>query len=198
MVIDKFNKEVKGVQDSETSYLPLILLLFTLLVIVVGFIIYLSLGKISSFCAQVDSLRPIVLKYTTICLAIYAIPLIFASRTPYQVRRKATVKIIVVYGLMAVLGFYLLCAGIISYLNVKLDKSLPAHRQATVEDAYYSSGSKNKSGYYVIVIQIDGSEDKLLVRHHDALVQRNLGKNVAISVFEGYFNKRWLRIEPAL
>lgn len=185
----------KPEKNGETSYLPLVLLLFTLFVLVAGFIVYLSLGKPADFCAPVDSLNPLIIKCCLICMTVYAVPLFFASRTPYQVRRKASMKIIVIYGIMAITGFYFLCAGTIRFCNMKMDASVPQQGTATVVDSYYHTGSRNSPGYYVIVLLLEGSTEQVSVRHNNIGVHRDLGKKVNISVCEGYFNKRWLRVD---
>lgn len=192
---DEKIEKLKNEKDGETSNLPFIVLLIALFSLIVGFFVYLALGKMNNYCAQVDSLQPVILKYWAICMAVFAVPLIFASRTPYQIRRKASSKTIIVLGSMAMLGFYLLCFGLIYFLNVKLDKSTPVQNEATVVDAYYSSGSKSSSGKYSTVIQLEGSTDKIEITHRDIHLHQNLTQKVKISVFEGYFKKKWLRIE---
>lgn len=192
---DKKIEHLKNEKDGETSYLPFIVLLIALFSLIVGFFVYLALGKMNNYCAQVDSLQPVILKYWAICMAVFAVPLIFASRTPYQVRRKASSKTIIVLGSMAMLGFYLLCFGLIYFLNVKLDKSTPVQNEATIVDAYYSSGSKSSSGKYSIVIQLEGSTNKIEITHRDIHLHQNLTQKVKVAVFEGYFKKKWLQIE---
>jgi hypothetical protein len=193
--IDKTLQKLKNEKDGETSYLPLVMLLLALLLLVVGFIIYLSLGKPTDFCAPIDGLTPVILKYSVVCFGFYAIPLFFASRTPYQRRRKASLKTFVVLGAMAVGGIYMLCSGIIRFCNVKLDASQPVIATAAVIDSYYHTGSRNSSGYYVIVVQPEGSTQQVSVKHNNIVVHRDLGKQVNVSVYEGYFKKRWLRVD---
>lgn len=192
---DKKIEQLKNEKDSETSYLPFIVLLIALFSLIVGFFIYFALGKSSSYCAQIDSLQPVILKYWAICVGLFAVPLILASRTPYQIRRKASSKTIIVLGSIGMLGFYLLCFGIIYFLNVKLDKSTPAQSEATVVDAYYSFSSKSSSGKYIIMIQLEGSADKIEIKHSDIELHKNLTQKVKVSIFQGYFNKKWLRLE---
>lgn len=192
---DEKIEQLKNEKDGENSNLPFIVLLIALFSLIVGFFVYLTLGKMNNYCAPVDSLQPVILKYWAICMAVFAVPLFFASRTPYQIRRKANSKTIIVLGSIAMLGFYLLCFGLIYFLNVKLDKSTPLQTEATVVDAYYSSGSKSSSGKYVLTIQLEGATDKIEIKHRDIQLHQNLGAKIKVAVFEGYFKKKWLRIE---
>jgi hypothetical protein len=192
---DKKIEHLKNEKDGETSYLPFTVLLIALFSLIVGLFIYFALGKSSSYCAQIDSLQPVILKYWAICIGVFAVPLVLASRTPYQIRRKSSSKTIIVLGSIGMLGFYLLCFGIIYFLNVKLDKSTPLQSEATVVDAYYSFSSKSSYGKYIVIIQLEGSTDKIEIKHNDSELHKNLTKRVKVSIFQGYFNKKWLRLE---
>lgn len=195
VILDNALEKLKNEKEGETSYLPFILLLFTLFVLVVGAIVYFTAGRIANYSAQVDSLFLVVTKYCGICLAVYSIPLFFASRTAYQIKKKATKKTVVVFGIMAATGFYLLCNGLVVFFNKKLDKSVPINCSAKVLDNYYTSGSKNSAGHYTLVIQLNGTPNKISVKHTDAELNNNENDSINVSVFNGYFGKRWLKIE---
>ncbi|MGB3948161.1 MAG: hypothetical protein WBM13_09255, partial [Bacteroidia bacterium] len=192
---DEKIEQLKNEKDGETSYLPFITFLIALFALIVGFFIYFSLGKVANYCGQIESLQPVIFKYWGVCMGLFFIPLFFASQTSYQKRKKSSKKTFLVLGSIAMLGFYLLCFGFIYFFNVKLDKSSPIHGEATVLDAYYSYGSKSSSGKYVIIVQLEGSTDKIEIKHRDIELHKNLSQKIGVSIFQGYFNKKWLKIE---
>lgn len=192
---DKKMEELKQDEDAEASYLPLTMFVLTLLILIVGFFIYFSLGKTPHFTAEIEGLQPLIFKYWGICLLIYCIPIYLASRTPYQIRKKLSKRTFTVFTIMAMVGFYLSLFGLVTYFNTKLDKSRPVIKEANVVEKYTSVSKKGKLGKYTLVIQIEGVEEEIIVKHSDDLFHENVRSSLSVSVYEGYFQKKWLKVE---
>lgn len=193
--LQKLKDNIAKEGEGETSYLPMIVLISLLLVLIIGFILYFGLGKINSFHTQIDSLWLIKFKVWAIATAIFFIPIIFAANTKYQRKWNRTKKTIIVFGIMAMLGVFFCCYGLISYLNIKLDDSKPELKQAKLIDYYHTSGSKNSSGYFTIVLEIDSISDRISVDHRSSDFQMNLKSIIPVAIHKGYYNKRWLKVE---
>lgn len=193
--VDTMFEKLLQEKESETSFLPMYVLIGLLLLLVAGLVLYFGFGKMRSYCAQVDSLWLLILKSWSIVLLVCAAPIYFAATTDYQKKRKATRKVIIVFGIMAMLGAYLGCNGLVSYLNIKMDTSTPISKQATVVDSYYTMGSKNKRSYYTLVVQIDSIPDKISIEHRNPDFHNNLKSTVPVSLYKGHFNKRWLEVD---
>lgn len=193
--VDTMLEKLKQEKEGETSYLPMWVLIGLLVLLVAGLVLYFGFGKLSSYTAQVDSLWLLILQSWGITMLVCAVPIYFAATTDYQKKRKATRKIIIVFGIMAMLGAFMCCNGLISYLNIKMDTSQPTIKQATVVDSYYAMRSRNSRGYYTIVLKIDSIPHNISVEHHDPNLHSNLKSTLPVSIYKGYFNKSWLMID---
>jgi hypothetical protein len=194
IVIDRKLNEMLNEKEAETSYLPMVMLLLTLLILIGGVFIYFVMGGDKSFIAEIDSLYAIKLKYWFISIFVFSIPLFVASRTSYQKRNKKSFKTFFVLGSIAAIGIYLAASGIVSWTNIHCDGSIPEKRYATVLEAYYSPRSGSSQGNFVVKLAIDGVDKHIFVNHHNKDFQRNLKETIEINVHEGYFRKRWIEV----
>ncbi|MBS4061203.1 MAG: hypothetical protein KG029_12465, partial [Bacteroidetes bacterium] len=147
-----------------------------------------------SFIAEIDSLYAIKLKYWFISIFVFSIPLFVASRTSYQKRNKKCFKTFFVLGSMAAIGIYLAVSGVVSWMNIHCDGSIPEKRYATVLEAYYSPRSGSSQGNFVVKLAIYGVDKHIFVNHHNKDFQRNLKETIEINLHKGYFQKRWIEI----
>jgi hypothetical protein len=187
-------KKVLSEEDGETSYIPLAVLVFTLLLLVAGFLIHFYTGnELSHGIIQLDSLSMIKLKIWGICMAVFAIPLAAASMTPYQRRKGRTGSVIIVLGLMAGAGFFLAVNSGVALANRLKDVSEPLISKAEVREAYYMPGSSRSTGDFFFLLLPEGMTETVSVKtSRELYMELGAKKEIAVYIHRGYFSARWL------
>jgi hypothetical protein len=187
-------KKVLSEEEGETSYLPLALLVFPLLLLVAGSFIHFYTGNERSHgIIQLDSLSLIKLKIWGICMAVFAIPLTAASLTPYQRRKGRTGSVIIVLGLMAGAGFFLSVNSGIDLANRLKDAWEPRISNAEVLEAYYMPGSSRGTGDFFFLLLPEGMKERVSVRtSRELFMELGAEKEITVYIHRGYFSARWL------
>ncbi len=196
IIMNRKWNEMLHKSEAEASYMPMFMLVLTLLILIGGMFVYFGFGGSKSFISEIDSLRAIKLKYWFISFFVFSIPLIISTQTSYQRRNKKSFKTFTVLGSMAAIGIYLASSGIVTWSNMHCENSLPETKIATVIDAYYSPNSGTSLGNFVVKLEIDGVEKPVFVSHHSKDFQKSLKNTIEINVHQGYFQKRWVDINP--
>jgi hypothetical protein len=187
-------KKVLSEEDGETTYLPLAVLIFTLLLLVAGLLIHFYTGnELSHGIIQLDSLSLVKLKIWGICMGGFTIPLLAASLTPYQRRKGRTLSVIIVLGLMAGAGFFLSVNSGVNLANRLKDHSEPLISRAEVREAYYMPGSSRSTGDFFFLLLPEGMTETVSVKtSRELFVELGAKKEIALYIHRGYFSARWL------
>ena len=195
---DEMIERMKNEKDGETSWMPLIMCITAVLSIITGgFIYFPSSQSYSRGEFQMESLLIEKIRYLTLCMAAYCIPLFFASRTPYQRRKKSSAKTFTVLALMALFGFFLITDGIVGYINIHKDTSPITPIDADVKYSGYSTGSSRSTGnFYIDIVpakQTDMYSVKISKELYDTYGRK---KKVTLNMHSGYFGKKWFTLVP--
>ena len=194
VIIDKKLKKLIKENVGETSNLPIVLFLVTLAILIIGAFLNADYLKMKAFSEEVDSLLSLKLKILGIALAVYAIPLVIAATTAHQKKSKNTKSILIVFGLMAIGGFYMLISGLVTRLNMSLDESKPPISHAIGIESRFHPKSGKVSSFYILTFKIDKNSKEIQIEHHDREFHENATTDVKVYLHKGYFNKRWVEV----
>ena len=186
-------EKMKNEKDGEESYLPMIVAGLAIIILITGFFTHFYVGDAHTRGIQLlDSLATVKAKWFGICMAIFSIPLFFASRTAYQKRTGRSLSTFIVLGLIAAAGLFLNINSGIELINYKKDKSTALQVMATIKDAGYTPG---KSGHFSMDLIPEGYTNFYTVRvSREIYAAKGKAQSITVNIHPGYFGGKWLSI----